>query len=131
MGGNKAAATARSMSSWGHAEHGPAFIKVQWPASSQQRQVCRSGESIGGGPSYLLDMEDCLLAGCHRCSSESVSVTLSESFILPVWQNESSLRGHEASAHCQEGRDLSCSCCANHLSSGVTAWTEMSLGHTW
>jgi len=38
-----------------------------------------------------------------RCSSESVSVTLSESFILPVWQNESSLRWHEASAHCQEG----------------------------
>jgi hypothetical protein len=38
-----------------------------------------------------------------RCSSESVSVTLSESFILLVWQNECSLRGHEASAHCQEG----------------------------
>jgi len=28
--------------------------------------VCRSGESIGGAPSSLLDMEDCLLAGCHR-----------------------------------------------------------------
>jgi len=38
MGGNKAAATARSMSSWGHVEHGPAFIKAQWPASSQQPQ---------------------------------------------------------------------------------------------
>ncbi len=38
-----------------------------------------------------------------RCSSKSVSVTLSESFILPVWQNESSLRGHEASAHRHKG----------------------------
>ncbi|CAM6018524.1 unnamed protein product [Sphagnum balticum] len=131
MGGTKASATARSMSSLGHVEHGPPFIKVQWPASSQQRQMCRSGESISGAPSYLLDMEDCLLAGCQRCSSKSVSVTLSESFILPVWQNESSLRGHEASAHCHKGGDLSCSCCANHLSSGVAAWTEMSLRHTW
>jgi len=38
MGGNKAPATARSMSSWGHVEHGSAFITVQWPASWQQQQ---------------------------------------------------------------------------------------------
>ncbi|CAK9193741.1 unnamed protein product [Sphagnum troendelagicum] len=99
------------------------LVTMFCPAILVGRARMRSGESICGAPSYLLDMEDCLLAGCHRCSSESVSVTLSESFILPVWQNESSLMEHEASAHCHEGRDLSCSCFANHLSSGVAAWT--------
>jgi len=38
MHSNEAGATARSMSSWGRVEHGPAFIKVQWPASSQEQQ---------------------------------------------------------------------------------------------
>jgi hypothetical protein len=39
MRSNEAGATARSMSSWGHVEHGPAFIKVQWPVCKLQMLV--------------------------------------------------------------------------------------------
>ncbi|CAM6005960.1 unnamed protein product [Sphagnum balticum] len=86
MCSNEAAATARSMSSWDLVEHGPAFIKVQWPASSQQQQ---DPEKHQWSPS---------LSSAHG--------------------------GLSAIQQYPTRRDLRCSCCANHFSSGAAAWTE-------
>jgi hypothetical protein len=52
---------------------------------------------------HFFPVSDLLWCVFCRWSSWSVSVTLSESSILPVWQHQSLLRGHEASTHCYEG----------------------------